>query len=106
MHSSLSGPSPSGRINEDDQQFNSPPGETPQRKDGSLGSPDNQEGGEEGLAEGANKFYCYLCSITCHNQQVGYTGIEIQRHRLATEECSFIEKTKMDNQPFVIGFDS
>ncbi|XP_029025333.1 cdkn1a interacting zinc finger protein 1a [Betta splendens] len=65
---SSSGPSPSGRLNEDDQQVNSPPEET-QRNDSTLGSPDNQDGGEEGVAEGANKFYCYLCSITCHNQQ-------------------------------------
>lgn len=44
-----------------------------QGKDAPLASPDNQEEGEEGVAEGANKFYCYLCSITCHNQQVGWT---------------------------------
>lgn len=67
----LSGPSSSGRLNEDDQQVNLPPGETSREKDISLGSPDNQEGGEEGVGEGANRFYCYLCSITCHNQQVG-----------------------------------
>lgn len=39
-------------------------------KDAPMASPDNQEG-EDGVAEGANKFYCYLCSITCHSQQVG-----------------------------------
>ena len=32
----------------------------------------NQEEGKEGSAggEAANKFYCYICNITCHNQQV------------------------------------
>ncbi|TKS84412.1 Zinc finger protein 1 [Collichthys lucidus] len=41
----------------------------PQDKDAPLASPDNPEEGEEGVVEGTNKFYCYLCSITCHNQQ-------------------------------------
>jgi hypothetical protein len=26
---------------------------------------------QEDTLEGTNKFYCYLCSITCHSQQVG-----------------------------------
>ncbi|KAF0031517.1 hypothetical protein F2P81_016072 [Scophthalmus maximus] len=69
MHSCLSAPSPSGRLSEDDQQVNLPPEEMLQGKDDSLGSAGDQEEGEEGVAEGANKFYCYLCSITCHNQQ-------------------------------------
>ena len=30
-------------------------------------TPDDQEDS----LEGTNKFYCYLCSITCHSQQVG-----------------------------------
>ncbi|TNN73807.1 Cip1-interacting zinc finger protein [Liparis tanakae] len=30
---------------------------------------EEEEEGEEGATEGNNKFYCYLCSITCHNQQ-------------------------------------
>uniref|UniRef100_H3CUD7 Matrin-type domain-containing protein n=1 Tax=Tetraodon nigroviridis TaxID=99883 RepID=H3CUD7_TETNG len=38
-------------------------------KDAPLSPPSNQAEGEEGVADGANKFYCYLCSITCHNQQ-------------------------------------
>ena len=58
-------------MSEGDQQVNLPPEETPEDKDAPLASPDNQEEGEEGVVEGANKFYCYLCSITCHNQQVG-----------------------------------
>ncbi|XP_035524382.1 cdkn1a interacting zinc finger protein 1a [Morone saxatilis] len=61
VHSCSSAPSPSGRLSEDDQQVHLPPA--------TLASPDDQEEGEEGVAEGANKFYCYLCSITCHNQQ-------------------------------------
>lgn len=65
----LSAPSPSGRLSEDDQQAHLQPDEMEQGKDAPLASPDNQEEGEEGVAEGANKFYCYLCSITCHNQQ-------------------------------------
>lgn len=64
------GPSPSGRLNEDDQQDNLPLEEMSRDKDTPLASPNNQEEGEEGVADGANKFYCYLCSITCHNQQV------------------------------------
>ncbi|XP_070706824.1 cdkn1a interacting zinc finger protein 1a [Pempheris klunzingeri] len=69
VHSCLSAPSPSGRLSEDDQQVHLPSGEMPQDKDAPPASPDNQEEGEEGVAEGASKFYCYLCSITCHNQQ-------------------------------------
>ncbi|XP_040915228.1 cdkn1a interacting zinc finger protein 1a [Toxotes jaculatrix] len=69
VHSRLSAPSPSGRLSEDDQQVNLSTEETPQGKDASMGSPGNQDEGEECIAEGANKFYCYLCSITCHNQQ-------------------------------------
>lgn len=64
-------PSPSGRPSDDDQQVNLPLEEMSQGKDSPLASQDNQEEGEEGVAEGTNKFYCYLCSITCHNQQVG-----------------------------------
>ncbi|KAF3701991.1 Cip1-interacting zinc finger protein [Channa argus] len=66
MHSCLSS---SGRLNEDDQQVHLPPEETTEGKDASFSSLDNQEEGEQVVAEGANKFYCYLCSITCHNQQ-------------------------------------
>ncbi|XP_018518467.1 cdkn1a interacting zinc finger protein 1a isoform X2 [Lates calcarifer] len=69
VHSCLSALSPSGRLSEDDQQAHLPPEETSQGKDAPLSSPGNQDEGEEGSAEGANKFYCYLCSITCHNQQ-------------------------------------
>ncbi|XP_023275322.1 cip1-interacting zinc finger protein [Seriola lalandi dorsalis] len=69
VHSCLSAPSLSGRLSEDDQQVSLLPEETPQGKDASLDSPGNQDEGDEGVAEGATKFYCYLCSITCHNQQ-------------------------------------
>ncbi|XP_030291706.1 cdkn1a interacting zinc finger protein 1a isoform X1 [Sparus aurata] len=74
VRSCSSVPSPSGRLSEDDQQVTlpleeMPPEEMPQDKDAPLSSPDNQEEGEEGVTEGANKFYCYLCGITCHNQQ-------------------------------------
>ncbi|XP_019937789.2 cdkn1a interacting zinc finger protein 1a [Paralichthys olivaceus] len=65
----LSAPSPSGGLNEDDQQVNLPSEEMSLGKDDSLGSPGNLDEGEEGVADSANKFYCYLCSITCHNQQ-------------------------------------
>lgn len=40
-----------------------------QVKESPLAGQDSQEEGEDGVAEGTNKFYCYLCSITCHNQQ-------------------------------------
>ncbi|XP_044189214.1 cdkn1a interacting zinc finger protein 1a [Thunnus albacares] len=73
VHSFSSAPSLSGRLSEDSQQVTLPPEEMPQGKDAPLASPDHQEeeeeGEAEGEAEGANKFYCYLCSITCHNQQ-------------------------------------
>ncbi|XP_073333947.1 cdkn1a interacting zinc finger protein 1a isoform X2 [Pagrus major] len=74
VRSCSSAPSPSGRLSEDDHQVTLPPEEMPQEempqdKDAPLASPDNQEEGEEGVTEGANKFYCYLCGITCHNQQ-------------------------------------
>lgn len=53
VHSCSSAPSPSGRPNDD----------------ALLASPENSEEPEDEGGEGANKFYCYLCSITCHNQQ-------------------------------------
>ncbi|XP_028318579.1 cdkn1a interacting zinc finger protein 1a [Gouania willdenowi] len=38
--------------------------------DAPLASLENQdEEEEEGVGDGSNKFYCYLCSITCQNQQ-------------------------------------
>ncbi|KAE8285021.1 hypothetical protein D5F01_LYC16468 [Larimichthys crocea] len=67
VHSCSSALSPAGRLSEDSQQVNLD--EMPQDKDAPLASPDNPEEGEEGVVEGTNKFYCYLCSITCHNQQ-------------------------------------
>lgn len=67
VHSCLSAQFPSSRVSEDDQQE---PAEQMQGvKVAPLASLDNQEEGEEGVADGANKFYCYLCGITCHNQQ-------------------------------------
>lgn len=68
VQSCLSAPSPSGRPSEGDQQANLPAEETSQSKDVPEALPENQDE-EEGVAEGSNKFYCYLCSITCHNQQ-------------------------------------
>lgn len=52
----------------EDQQVNVPSVEMPQEKN-NLPLTENQEEEEEGVGEGTNKFYCYLCSITCHNQQ-------------------------------------
>ncbi|XP_029372366.1 cdkn1a interacting zinc finger protein 1a isoform X2 [Echeneis naucrates] len=66
--SCLSAPSPSGRLSKDDQQVILTSEETQQGKYASSRLPDNQDEGEEGAAEGTTKFYCYLCSITCHNQ--------------------------------------
>lgn len=54
----------------EDQQVNVPSVEMPQEKN-NLPLTENQEEEEESVGEGTNKFYCYLCSITCHNQQVG-----------------------------------
>ncbi|KAM7392808.1 hypothetical protein PAMA_007761 [Pampus argenteus] len=68
MHGCSSAPS-SGRLCENNQQVNLPAEETPQGKDAPLASPEHQQEGEEVEAEGTNKFYCYLCSITCRNQQ-------------------------------------
>ncbi|KAG8010735.1 Cip1-interacting zinc finger protein [Nibea albiflora] len=67
VHSCSSALSPAGRLSENGQQVHLD--EMPQDKEAPLASPENQEEGEEGVVEGANKFYCYLCSITCHNQQ-------------------------------------
>ncbi|XP_060918140.1 cdkn1a interacting zinc finger protein 1a [Labrus mixtus] len=69
MHSCLSATSPSGQLSEDYQQVDLPAEEMLDAKDSLMASPDNQEEEEEGVADGANKFYCYLCGITCHNQQ-------------------------------------
>ncbi|KAM9735062.1 cdkn1a interacting zinc finger protein 1a [Menidia menidia] len=68
-YSCLSAQPPSGRLSEGDQQVSLTGEETSQVKDASLVSLDSQDEDEEGVAEGSNKFYCYLCSITCHNQQ-------------------------------------
>ncbi|TDH02069.1 hypothetical protein EPR50_G00169570 [Perca flavescens] len=69
VRSCLSAPSPSARPSEDDQQVDLLSEEMPQGKDDPLASPDNQPEEEDGVVEGASTFYCYLCSITCHNQQ-------------------------------------
>uniref|UniRef100_A0A8C9YPL6 Cdkn1a interacting zinc finger protein 1a n=1 Tax=Sander lucioperca TaxID=283035 RepID=A0A8C9YPL6_SANLU len=69
VHSCLSAPSPSARLSEDDHQVDLLSEEMPQGKDAPLASPDNQPEEEDGVVEGASTFYCYLCSITCHNQQ-------------------------------------
>lgn len=65
----LSAPSPSAGPTEDTEQVIEPTEEAVQDKDASPGFPDSQD--EEEASEGSNKFYCYLCSITCFNQQVG-----------------------------------
>ncbi|XP_016535806.1 cdkn1a interacting zinc finger protein 1a [Poecilia formosa] len=63
----LPAPSPSAGPAEDTEQVSEPTEEAAQDKDASLGFPDSQD--EEEASEGSNKFYCYLCSITCFNQQ-------------------------------------
>ncbi|XP_008422565.1 cdkn1a interacting zinc finger protein 1a [Poecilia reticulata] len=63
----LSAPSPSAGPAEDTEQVSEPTEEAAQDKDASLDFPDSQD--EEEASEGSNKFYCYLCSITCFNQQ-------------------------------------
>lgn len=55
---------------EDDQQDHQSLDEVSEVKESPLVAQDSQEEGEDGVADGTNKFYCYLCSITCHNQQV------------------------------------
>ncbi|XP_033846126.1 cdkn1a interacting zinc finger protein 1a [Periophthalmus magnuspinnatus] len=50
------------------QHVDMPMVEVPQEEDGLLPGESHEEG-EEDVDEGNNKFYCYLCSITCHNQQ-------------------------------------
>uniref|UniRef100_A0A8C7YTN9 Cdkn1a interacting zinc finger protein 1a n=1 Tax=Oryzias sinensis TaxID=183150 RepID=A0A8C7YTN9_9TELE len=64
--SCLSAKSPTGQPSEEDQKVNAP---AEDHKDTSLASPASQEEDDEVVPEGSNKFYCYLCSITCHNQQ-------------------------------------
>ncbi|XP_029920700.1 cdkn1a interacting zinc finger protein 1a [Myripristis murdjan] len=65
VHSDMSTPSPCGQQSEESQPSTLAPDAATEGKDAPLASPDNLEEGREG----ANKFYCYLCSITCHNQQ-------------------------------------
>lgn len=50
----------------EDQHVDAPSVEVPQEEDCLL-PVENQD--EEDVEEGTNKFYCYLCSITCVNQQ-------------------------------------
>lgn len=50
----------------EDQNVDTPSVEVPQEEDCLL-PVENQD--EEDVEEGTNKFYCYLCSITCLNQQ-------------------------------------
>ncbi|XP_044000627.1 cdkn1a interacting zinc finger protein 1a isoform X1 [Gambusia affinis] len=63
----LSAPSPPAGPTEDTEQVMEPTEEATQDKDASLGFSDSRD--EEEASEGSNKFYCYLCSITCFNQQ-------------------------------------
>ncbi|XP_069027957.1 cdkn1a interacting zinc finger protein 1a [Embiotoca jacksoni] len=65
VQSCLSAASPSGGLVEGEQQVDLPAEETSEDKDVPLASPENPDEEEDGT----NKFYCYLCSITCHNQQ-------------------------------------
>lgn len=62
---SLSDLSASDRLLEDD-----PPEDSLLDKDAPPGSAENQEEEEDGGGDdsGSDKFYCYLCSITCQNQ--------------------------------------
>lgn len=50
----------------EDQHVDAPSVEVPQEEECLL-PVENQD--EEDVEEGSNKFYCYLCSITCLNQQ-------------------------------------
>lgn len=64
----LSAQSPLGGQSEDNDQVNLPAEEAAaQDKDAAIVFPESQD--EDEASEGSNKFYCYLCSITCHNQQ-------------------------------------
>ncbi|XP_037548587.1 cdkn1a interacting zinc finger protein 1a [Nematolebias whitei] len=65
IYSCLLTQSPPHTLSEDDQQEDLPA----EDNDALLASPENQDEEEEAVAESSNKFYCYLCSITCHNQQ-------------------------------------
>ncbi|XP_020780822.1 cdkn1a interacting zinc finger protein 1a isoform X2 [Boleophthalmus pectinirostris] len=52
----------------EDPHVDMPVVDMPQEEDCLLTAESHGEG-EEDVEEGTNKFYCYLCSITCHNQQ-------------------------------------
>lgn len=65
----LSLPPQSTWPQDDDQQDHLSLDEISQVKESSHAAQESQEEEEDGVAEGTNKFYCYLCSITCHNQQ-------------------------------------
>lgn len=73
--------SPSGGQSEDNNQVNLPVEEAAaQDKDASIVFPESQD--EDEASEGSNKFYCYLCSITCHNQQVGGKNTQPREEQL------------------------
>uniref|UniRef100_A0A1A8CI73 Cdkn1a interacting zinc finger protein 1a n=2 Tax=Nothobranchius kadleci TaxID=1051664 RepID=A0A1A8CI73_NOTKA len=68
-YSGLPTRSPSCELTGTEQQEESPAEDASENKDALLDSPQSQEEEEEAASESSNKFYCYLCSITCHNQQ-------------------------------------
>lgn len=45
--------------------------------DGKDDTTRGSEGAKEAGGETSNKFYCYICNITCHNQQVSLSGIGV-----------------------------
>lgn len=67
--SGTSAPSPSAELSSESQHVDTGPKEAP-ADDGAPPAPSNdQEENKEGALEDVNKLYCYLCSITCRNQQ-------------------------------------
>ncbi|XP_034047659.1 cdkn1a interacting zinc finger protein 1a isoform X2 [Thalassophryne amazonica] len=66
---SSSAPSPNSTLRKANQAAGVPPEGRGLGKNVPLSSEENLEEGEEGIVEGGSKFYCYLCSITCFNQQ-------------------------------------
>lgn len=68
---------PESSLKDADQSQSEPAGSVTEadcKDDTTRGS---EEAKEAGGGETSNKFYCYICNITCHNQQVSLSGIGV-----------------------------
>lgn len=77
---------PESSLRDADQQSSSghlEPAGSVNVADGKDDTTRSKDGAREAVAAGggggetANKFYCYICNITCHNQQVSLSDISV-----------------------------